>query len=613
MNEHSLYGQKDRKSVLVPDIYKLSEQFLQLSAVAADDREMVLQFLQLSIGLINGAGGMYQSDSGENSVEPVELFSRQALSWSPELGRILIENGNEALENRRIIWRTLEQHSAVYLLSCPVGSTGRYNGCLSFVVFPGKQAIESFLAVVQLLAVILSSILDKRESAAGIDGKKLLQLTTVVAGIVSHTNSKEAYLYFNEQLRSWAGCDMVAVGSLNNSGQAVLRSLSDVTFVDLRTEQSRVLNKGLNECVIHQYMDTDSGSVTPVFQEMLHVFSQKHAVGIAPADRKGMQRGAIIFFWDRKKGDVRLTATLRAAGEILASALFVLENRKGIGGGRMGLSRAENRFSRMKTAVAVIAAVVLFGFFCAFPVSFQVHANCSVRPVFRRFVVAGFDTILKKALVQPGDLVHQGEVLAKLDGRETMLRRSSLEAERQKALKTRDHHLATGAAAETQIAGLEVLRLEKQIDLLKEREQHLVLTSPIDGIVLAGDMMRIQGSPVNKGQVLFEVAPLNKMIVELGVNEEDIGYVERGMPVKVRFEAFRDRVWRGELQRIKPEAEIRNNRNVFLAELEFENLDDRLRPGMKGRAYVESGKKPLAWIIFRKPWHTFLQLMDSFR
>ncbi|WP_228855371.1 efflux RND transporter periplasmic adaptor subunit [Desulfomarina profundi] len=607
MSEHSSYSHSSRKTAVVPDIHKLSEQFLSLPAIAGDERGLVAEFLQLSIGLINGAGGMYQSAARKNPIEPVELFSRQALSWSPELGRILNENGQDALENSRIVSRALEENGAVYLLSCPVGSRDRYRGCLSFVILPGKQPIESFLAVIQLLAVILSSFLDKLESITGVDGEKLLQLTIAVAGIIGHRGRKEAYLYFNEQLRSWAGCDMVAVGSLNDSGQVVLKSLSDVTSVDSRTERSRILMKGLSECVIHQHVDTDSGEGNPVFQEMLHVFSQKHACGLALVNGEGVRRGAVVFFWDGKKKDMRFTDTIRASGQILASALLALENRKGMSGGIIRL----NRLRRLKTGAMVAVMAILLGLFSLLPVPFRIHANCSVLPVYKRFVVAGFDGILKQALVQPGDRVQQGQVMAKLDGRETALLKGSLEAERQKALKTRDHHLATGDTAATQIAQLEVLRLEKQIDLLREREHHLVLTSPIDGIVLAGDMMRIQGSPVNKGKVLFEVAPLNKMIVELGVAEENIGYISRGMSVKIRFEAFRNQAWQGEVQRIKPEAEIRNNRNVFLVELEFDNLDDRLRPGMKGKANVEGGKKPLAWIVFRKPWYTFLQLIDS--
>ncbi len=594
-------------SAPVPGIYKLSEQFLSLSAGTEDERELVAGFLQLSVSLINGAGGMYQPATRQNSIAPVEMFSRQALSWSPDLAGILNENGQEALENSRVVTRTLEGYSAVHLLSCPVGRRDRYSGCLSFVILPGEQPVESFLAVIQLLTVILGSFLDKLKSPAEIDAEKLLQLATAVADVIGYCDRKEAYLYLNEQLRNWAGCDMVAVGALNNSGQVVLRSLSDVTFVDLRTERSRALMKGLSECVIHRYVDTDSGAETPVFQEILHIFSQKHACGLGLVDGKGVQRGAVLFFWDGKKRDIRFTATLRAAGEVLASALLALERSKGIGAGKMGL----NRSRRVKAGV-VAAAVILLGLFSFLPVPFQIHAKCSVLPVYKRFVVAGFDGILKEALVKPGDRVHPGQVLAKLDGRETVLLKNSTEAERQKALKTRDQHLAKGDMAGTQIAGLEVLRLENQIDLLREKERNLVLTSPIEGIVLAGDMMRMQGSPVNKGKVLFEVSPLNKMVVELAVGEEDIGYISRGMPVKVRFEAFRERAWRGEVQRIKPEAEIRNNRNVFLVELEFDNLDDRLRPGMKGKANIDAGKKPLAWIIFRKPWYTLLQLMDSF-
>jgi multidrug resistance efflux pump len=372
----------------------------------------------------------------------------------------------------------------------------------------------------------------------------------------------------------------------------------------------------LSECVIRQYIDTglekSEGSDTdsPVFREVLQAVSQKHGVGLALNDSAGVPRGAVIFFWEGKEKDTRFTATFRAASPLLASSFELIQRKKGGSGGKT--VRKYFKSGRSGSGLLFLVIAVIIGFLSALPVPFQVHTKCSVLPVYKRFVVAGFDGILQEALVQPGDRVHRGQVLARLDGRETALLKSSLEAERKKALKTRDHHLAMGNTAGTQVAGLEVRRLEKQIELLAEREQHLVLTSPIEGIVLAGDMMRIEGSPVSKGQVLFEVSPLNKVIVELGVEEKNIGYVSGGMPVKIRFEAFRNRSWRGEVQRIKPEAEIRNNQNVFLAELEFENSENMLRPGMKGRGNINTGRKALGWILFRKPWYTILRLKDAF-
>lgn len=41
----------------------------------------------------------------------------------------------------------------------------------------------------------------------------------------------------------------------------------------------------------------------------------------------------------------------------------------------------------------------------------------------------------------------------------------------------------------------------------------------------------MQGSPVEKGQSLFEVAPLETMRVELAIPAEDIAYIRPEMPL----------------------------------------------------------------------------------
>ncbi len=123
-------------------------------------------------------------------------------------------------------------------------------------------------------------------------------------------------------------------------------------------------------------------------------------------------------------------------------------------------------------------------------------------------------------------------------------------------------------------------------------------------------MKRIEGSPVGRGQTLFEVSPLKAMIVELAVREDHISFVDRGMEVTVRFDAYPNTTWNGKIEKINPKSMIRDNRNVFIAELEFNNPDGRLRPGMQGKAKIDAATKPLGWILFRKPWYTLLWLKD---
>jgi multidrug efflux pump subunit AcrA (membrane-fusion protein) len=191
------------------------------------------------------------------------------------------------------------------------------------------------------------------------------------------------------------------------------------------------------------------------------------------------------------------------------------------------------------------------------------------------------------------------------------LQLGGLIAERDKAAKLRDQYLATGETALAQIAQLDSQRFEAQLSQIREKQQHLAITSPIAGIVLSGDLKRAEGSPVNRGQILFEIAPLARMEVEISVPEREIALVTTELPVQIRFTAYPDTSWRGSIDQIVPKSQIRGNSNVFLARLQFDNAEGLLRPGMRGEAKIAAGWRPIGWQLFRKPWHTLRGLADQ--
>ena len=74
--------------------------------------------------------------------------------------------------------------------------------------------------------------------------------------------------------------------------------------------------------------------------------------------------------------------------------------------------------------------------------------------------------------------------------------------------------------------------------------------------MLSGDLRRVEGQPVQQGQQLFEIAPLNRMIVETNVSDQDISYVRQGMNVDFRLDAFGEKQ-RTKLAKLHPQSEVR--------------------------------------------------------
>ncbi len=68
--------------------------------------------------------------------------------------------------------------------------------------------------------------------------------------------------------------------------------------------------------------------------------------------------------------------------------------------------------------------------------------------------------------------------------------------------------------------------------------------------------------------------------------------------MQIHFEGLGGEPADGVIRAIRPRAEVRDGENVFVAEVEIDNPDLALRPGMHAVSKIETGKKRVAWILF---------------
>jgi len=141
------------------------------------------------------------------------------------------------------------------------------------------------------------------------------------------------------------------------------------------------------------------------------------------------------------------------------------------------------------------------------------------------------------------------------------------------------------------------------LEVLRERERNLRILAPIAGVVIQGDLEREEGAALKLGHSIMEIAPLDTMVVEAALREDDAPFVHAGQTVTVRLNALPSRDIRAVIKKVDPRAETRDGRNVFIAEAEVPNADGNLRPGMKGNAVIVAERMPFFWILFRKPWN----------
>lgn len=249
------------------------------------------------------------------------------------------------------------------------------------------------------------------------------------------------------------------------------------------------------------------------------------------------------------------------------------------------------------SAVAALSVLAL-----AAPVPHRIECDCAIEPVVRQFVAAPFGAPLEASLVRPGDEVTSGQLLARLDGREVRWELAGVEADLQRAARERDGHMAQHDSGAARLSELQMERLQLQRTLLEHRSEQLEIRSPLGGLVISGDLDQAIGAPLKIGQVMFELAPLDRVVVELKIPERDVPFALVGQPVRFWLESQPDEPRVGSIARITPRGEIIDGASVFVAEMPFDNHAAWLRPGMRGTARIDVGECRLGWRLFHRAW-----------
>ena len=248
---------------------------------------------------------------------------------------------------------------------------------------------------------------------------------------------------------------------------------------------------------------------------------------------------------------------------------------------------------RKLISAAVIAATLFLSFAHS---TYRVDADARIEGLVRRAVVAPYDGFIKEANVRAGDTVTDGQVLATLEDRDLTLERLKWVTERQQHQFEYDKALANRQPAAINVIRSQIDQADAQIKLLDEQLARIKLRSSIAGLVVSGDLSQLIGAAVQRGQVLFEVAPLDSYRVILGVDEREVGQVDVGQTGEVVVSALPNEPLSFNVDKITPIAEAQSGRNVFRVEGRLTGNTDHLRPGMEGVGKIVIGRRSVAWI-----------------
>jgi RND family efflux transporter MFP subunit len=496
------------------------------------------------------------------------------------------------------------------LVAAPANATSAPTEPREFLAGCFVVSQQSSLRIQWLMGIASQSVdqwfLKHQTASIQSQSRSLNEALELISNIGNTETTTEAGITIANALRRLFKADQVAMAKVHHNKPTLL-AISDVEKLDNNSACSALLKSAISQAINTTTTVTfpHADSTQPAANELpLKNWCQSNnaaaAINLPMKLGNGEIVGALLVTYSQSAPAPQLQDYLEKMTELIAQQ-FSIACRANRSTGEL----IQSKFALPKpTAKRLTLATIAVAALMAIPMPYRVKCDCQIQPIERRFVAAPYDGILEKSLVEIGELVSSDQVIARLEGRQLRIELAGLEAEYEGAKRRRDSSLAQREIAQSQIARSEMNRLSAEIELLNHRIQDLNVRSPITGVIVAGDMEKAQGAPLETGQTLFEVAPLETMVAEIGIPENEIQYIKKNDIVVLKINSFPFENWEGKLKQIHPSAEIVADQTVFVAEVEIDNRTGTLRPGMEGVAKISTRWSPIGWNLFHNAWES---------
>jgi len=441
--------------------------------------------------------------------------------------------------------------------------------------------------------------------------ERLQKVFDLIASAVEHENFQAAAMALVTRLAASLECDRVSLGFMK-ARRVRVSAMSHSADFGKQTNLMRAIAAAMDEAI-----DQQITIVYPVPPDVVPYVTRVHAeldrqqgsgaICTVALEVKGKCLGALTLERpiDRpfEPETVELCETVAAlAGPILDTKRT--EQRWLIRKAIESLARQLGRligpgYLVRKLIVALLIAVVIF--FAYFKVDYRVTAPTVIEGIVQRVVAAPFDGYIKEAPVRPGDIVNQGELLCRLDDRDLKLEHIKWSTEREQYAKKYQEAMAQHDRAQIRILRAKIDQAAAQMALLEEQLVRSRIAAPFNGVVMSGDLSQSLGTPVERGQELFQVAPLESYRVIIEVDERDILEIKRGQRGDLILPSMPGEAFSFEVEKITPVSTAREGRNYFRVEGRMQQASLRLRPGMEGIGKVTIDRRKLIWVWTHEP------------
>ncbi len=439
---------------------------------------------------------------------------------------------------------------------------------------------------------------------------------SIVTTILRHDNTKKACMELASRLAIRLDCDRVTIG-LRTGVVVQTECISHLASFDPRTQLVRRL-----EAAMEESLDQDITVTVPTIDAAANAIDQAHRdlsdnnnrVSVMTVPLKGQHGnfGAIVF--ERESSQAFDNDTQQWCESVLSAVAPAIELKrfderplrtKAADSARKALADLIGpSYLKLKIAAACVAAALLLG--SVFSGTYRVSAPVTIEGATSQVIASPIAGFIKASNVRAGDTVSEGQVLARLDDRPLQLELKKWLGEENKVKKAYQEALAKRARTELSILRAKADQIEAELSLVRERIQRTQLKAPYAGFVTSGDLSQSLGSPVEIGEILFEVAPLEEYRAAIEIDERDMAGISKNKTGQIVMAALPGDPKPFTITQVLPVAISGEGKSFFRVEAAFDGEAADLRPGMEGIARIEMGDRKLLWIWTHK-------LFDSIR
>lgn len=442
---------------------------------------------------------------------------------------------------------------------------------------------------------------------------RLVTVLQLVATSVGNERFQAAATAVATELATTFGCERVSIGFMKGR-HILVQALSHSSSFAKKTNVIRAIEAAMDEAadqlatIVHPAPGDGPFQVTRAHAE-LHRQHGGGTICTIPLTVGGRVLGAMVLEQPAGSAFDAHTVELAEHAALLLGPVLDVKRKEDRWIGRKALDSLQTHCGRLvgpghialKLWALVVAAV--FVFFAVAEGPYMVTADASLEGRVQRAVTASMQGYVVEARARAGDVVRKGDVLAALDDRDLRLERQKLVSQRGQIESERRAAIAEGNRARARILEAQAAQIQAQFALVEEQLVRTRLVAPFDAVVVKGDLSQSLGAAVERGNVLFELAPLESYRVIMKVDERDITQVVVGQSGLLALSSMPNEPLEMVVEKITPVSVVDQGRNYFRVEARAQGAIEKLRPGMEGVGKIRVEERKLLWIWTHKLVH----------